>query len=130
MAHTVQSTENDLKSLSLNIPKINHFDLAERAYTIFAFASATLLIGLALRIIFALLFVGGPLSRGITIFTDPFVSPFNNIFKDSHTMVQMSTGATFSAYYLFYTLISYASHFVRSGVQEIDNQEDTAPATA
>lgn len=113
MANVTHSSENNLKSLALRVPKINHRDTVENIYTVFAFASATLLIGLGLRIVFALLFVGGPFARGLTIFTDPFVTPFNNIFKDSHTMLQLSTGATFTAYYLSYSIISLSSRLVR-----------------
>jgi len=122
MAHTFPTTGIHLKThwLTNVISKLNSHDIAEKSYTVFACSSALLLIGLGLRVVLALLFVGGPFAHALTIVTDPFVTPFDLIFKDSHTMIQMSTGAAFTAYYLFYSMISLSSHFVRHSEPEAE----------
>lgn len=115
MSQTYSSTGNNLKLLpsSTTLPEVTAYDFTEIAYTVFAYTSALLLIGLALRIIFALLVVTNAFTRGITIFTDPFVLPFTRFFNDAHTMVQVSTGAAFTAYYLLYWIISLSSRLIR-----------------
>ena len=115
MAQTYSSTGNDLKLLPATtlLPKVNKYYFAETFYTVFAFSSAVILIGLGLRMIFALFVITGAFSKGLTIFTDPLVMPFTRIFNDAHTMVQASTAATFTAYYFVYWIIALVSRFLR-----------------
>ena len=115
MAQTFSSTGNNLKLIpsTTYVPKVNKYDFTETAYTVFAFSSAVLLIGLGLRMLLALLVVSGAFTKGLTIFTDPFVMPFTRVFNDAHTMVQASTAAAFTTFYLTYWAIALISRFIR-----------------
>lgn len=78
----------------------------EHIYTVFAVSFAILLICLAVRILFALLIVQGPLSQAINTITAPVIAPFSDVFHDSNTMVQISTMTAFTTYYLIYGVTS------------------------
>lgn len=91
------------------IQKLNHRQVTEIIYNIFIFIITLLLIGLAMRILFALLLMDSAFSRGVTIFTEPFIMPFNTTFRDSHEMVQISTAAAFTSYYFIYAFVSITS---------------------
>jgi hypothetical protein len=118
MVLTYSRPGNSIKTLSLNqtLPKVNHTEIVKIAYSVFAFVSALLLIGLGLRVVMALLFVSGPFARGLTIFTDPFVLPFDHIFNDAHSMVQASTSAAFTSFYFFYLIVSNGYSFLSKRV--------------
>lgn len=111
MSHATVSDQN--YTYNTRTTPYNVHNYSASAYNIFAFSTAVLLIGLGLRIIFALLVVTHPFARGLTVYTDPFVTPYTKIFHDSHGMVQPATALAFSTYYVLYWLVSMSHRLYR-----------------
>jgi len=116
VAHTYQSTGRGLKLLPTitdTSSKINPRDLIFTAYSVFTFSVSLILIGLALRMVFALFMIEGAFVRGLTVFTNPFVSPFAGAFPDFTHILQTSTGAAFTFYYGLYWIVASAFNVYR-----------------
>jgi len=92
---------------SLRKIKFNRQQFFETIFTVATFIITLILIGLGMRILFALFVINDVFARGITIFTEPFISPFNRILHDSHEMLQVSTSLAFTFYYAMYGVTSF-----------------------
>lgn len=103
------------------LPRISYGELLRIGYTILIFVFSLLLIGLGLRLIFALLIIDNVFARGLTIFTEPFVSPFTHKFPDSHEMLQASTASAFTIYFVLHSIASFIAKIV-SRDQRLSNQ--------
>jgi len=100
---TLLTTEN-LKIRSWHTPHIP-------VYTLFSFAITALLIMLAIRMIGALLLSDSIIVNGATALTQPFVSPFSQMLHDQNSMIQLSSGLTFTAFYGIYWIGALTNRF-------------------
>ena len=108
---TQLSTETSYKYLTPTQPLIkpNRREFAAVTYTVITFIISLILIGLGMRLLFAFFVMDNAFTRGITIFTEPFIAPFTRKFPDSHEMLQISTASAFTGYYIFYGIMLLVS---------------------
>jgi len=100
------ATSSTYQQLRLkDFEKVKTRDYKHLAFTVISFILAAITIGLAIRLIGSLFLMTDVFSRGVTVLTEPAVQPFNNIFHDAHEMLQISTAAAFSAYYVFFGVL-------------------------